>query len=297
MQLSVATANLYRQPFEQVLEIIAAAGFQNIELDLFWERKEWAVAQHLRDMPVQRVVRMVERSGLKISSIHDAGGVLEDERSTLGFINPTLDHYLGEMGYAPDCLVFHTPHIEGQPPAGWWQRISDEIVCSLEKYRQTCSFVCIENMPFFDGYFIPLTAPAELKAFVEANGLSVTLDTTHYAQIGTDIVDAARILGRSIRTIHLSDFSAGRTHVFPGEGELNLSGLFSVLDRDGLKAVTLESSLSLVDDPGREMRYNELVSRMAEARTRLERFLVAASQGMTAREAVERIQELARKLR
>jgi hypothetical protein len=37
---------LYSQPFEQALDIIAQAGFQNIELDLFWERKEWAVAQH-----------------------------------------------------------------------------------------------------------------------------------------------------------------------------------------------------------------------------------------------------------
>lgn len=275
MQFSAATANLYLQPFEQVLEIIAAAGFQNIELDLFWERKEWAVAQHLRDMPVQRVVRMVERSGLKISSIHDAGGVLEDERSTLGFINPMLDQHLGAMGYAPDCLVFHTPHIEGQPPAGWWEKISDEIVRSLEKYRRECSFVCIENMPFFNGYFVPLTTPAELKAFVETNGLNVTLDTTHYAQIGIDIVEAARILGKSIRTIHLSDFSAGRTHVFPGEGELDFSGFFGALDKDGLKAVTLECSLLSIDAPGHAMSYNELVSRLAEARKRLERFLAA----------------------
>jgi sugar phosphate isomerase/epimerase len=105
--------------------------------------------------------------------------------------------------------------------------------------------------------------------------LNVTFDTTHYAQIGTDIVAAARILGKSIRTIHLSDFSAGRTHLFPGEGELDFSGFFGALDKDDLKAVTLESSLSIVDNPGHEMSYNELVSRLAEARTRLERFLAA----------------------
>jgi sugar phosphate isomerase/epimerase len=38
MQLSIATANLFVQPFERALDIIADTGFQNIELDLFWER-------------------------------------------------------------------------------------------------------------------------------------------------------------------------------------------------------------------------------------------------------------------
>jgi len=274
MQLSIATANLYLQPFEQVLEIIAEAGFQNIELDLFWARKEWAMAQHLRDVPIKRVVKMVEQSGLRISSIHDGGGVLEDEHSTMGFLNPALDQYLSAMGYAPDCLVFHTPHIEGNPGVGWWERISGEIVRSLEKYRKACLFVAIENMPLFDGYFVPLTTPEELNAFVVENGLSATFDTTHYAQIGTDIVEAARKLGRNIKTIHLSDFIAGRTHVFIGDGELDLSGFFDVIDKKSLNAVTLESSLSSMDNPNQEMSYNELVSRMREARVRLERLVV-----------------------
>ncbi len=273
MQLSVATANLYLRPFEQVLDIIAEAGFQYIELDLFWARKEWAMAQHLRDVPVKRVVQLVEQSGLKISSIHDGGGVLENEHSTIGFINPTLDQYLSTMGYAPDCLVFHTPHVEGNPGIGWWQWISGEIVRSLEKYRKVCSFVTIENMPLLDGYFAPLTTPEELNAFVVENGLSVTFDTTHYAQIGTDIVEAARKLERNIKTIHLSDYIAGRTHVFIGEGELDLSGFFDVIDKESLNAVTLECSLSSMDNPTQEMNYNKVVGRLKEARIRLESLL------------------------
>ncbi|RPJ28500.1 MAG: sugar phosphate isomerase/epimerase [Chloroflexi bacterium] len=273
MQLSVATANLYLQSFEQALEIIAEAGFQNIELDLFWARKEWAMAQHLRDVPVKRAVELVEQSGLRISSIHDGGGVLEDQHSALGFVNPVLDQYLNEMGYAPNGLVFHTPHIEGHPDAGWWERISDEIVRSLEKYRMACSFVSIENMPLFDGYFVPLTTPEELNAFVAGNGLSATFDTTHYAQMGIDIVAAARKLRRNIKTIHLSDFMAGQSHVFIGEGELDFSGFFDVIDKESLNAVTLESSLSSMDNPHHEMSYNELVNRMREARIRLERLL------------------------
>ena len=273
MQFSVATANLYFQPFEQVLEIIADAGFQNIELDLFWERKAWGVAQHLRNISVKRAVQLVGQAGLKIGSIHDAGGVLEEDCSTRGFINPDLDQCLNEMSYAPDCLVFHTPHIEGNPGAGWWEQISDQIACSLEKYRKTCSFLCIENMPLFDGYYVPLVTPEALNTFVLQNNLSVTFDTTHYAQIGIDIVNAARILRRQIKTIHLSDFKAGRSHVFIGEGELDLRGFFDVIDKESLNAVTLECSLGSIDYPAHEMHYNERVIRMSEARERMERLL------------------------
>jgi sugar phosphate isomerase/epimerase len=271
MQLSVATANLYMHPFEQALGIIAEAGFHNIELDLFWERKQWAVAQHLRTMPVERVIQLVEQSGLRITSIHDGGGVLEGRHSTLGFINPVLDRYLDAIGYAPECLVFHTPHIEGNPGFEWWQRISDQIVQALEKYRQA-SALTIENMPEFDGYFVPLITPGALKDFVTANGLGVTFDTTHYAQIGTDIVSAARELGSTIKTVHLSDFIAGRAHVFIGEGVLDLPGFFSVLDKTCLSAVTLECSLSS-GDPHQSQSLSWLVNRMRAARIRLEQLL------------------------
>ncbi len=273
MQFSVASANLFDQPFEQALQIIAEAGFRNIELDLFWTRKEWAMAQHLKDVPVKSVIKSIQGAGLRISSIHDGGGVLENEISITGFINPALDQYLSEMGYAPDCLVFHTPHIEGNPGMEWWGRFSGEIVRALEKYRKACSFITIENMPFFDGYFVPLTTPEELNAFVSENGLSVTFDTTHYAQIGIDIVQAARILGRDIKTIHLSDFKAGSLHAFIGEGELDLAGFFGVIDRENLNAITLECTLSSMDSPEHKMDCNELINRLKEARIKLEHLL------------------------
>ncbi|HET9280038.1 MAG TPA: TIM barrel protein, partial [Flavitalea sp.] len=136
-----------------------------------------------------------------------------------------------------------------------------------------CCFICIENMPLFDGYFVPLVTPEALNDFVRRDGLNVTLDTTHYAQIGIDILEAARILGRNIKTIHLSDFKDGRSHVFIGEGELDLQGFFDVIDIEHINAVTLECSLTSINDPNHEMNYNELISRLKEAKTRIERLL------------------------
>ena len=54
MLISVATATFYFLPFEQALDIIAAAGFDYIELDLYWEKGRWAMAQHLKDLRVRK---------------------------------------------------------------------------------------------------------------------------------------------------------------------------------------------------------------------------------------------------
>jgi len=273
MLLSVATANLFFRPFENVVDVIAEAGFQNIELDLYWERKTWAMAQHLKDVPAKQVIHWVEQCGLKVSSIHDGGGVLAGANSIRGYINPNLDDYLQAMGYAPECLVFHTPHVEGDPGPGWWERTTGQITGALEPYRKAGTWVTVENMPFFAGYFVPLTMPETLYAFAVAHGLNVTLDTTHYAQIGTDIVAAGRILQDRIKTVHLSDFIAGRSHVFIGEGVLDLAGFFQVIGQEQLNAVTLECSLSSPDRPAQEMGYDELVARMRAARAKVQELL------------------------
>jgi sugar phosphate isomerase/epimerase len=273
MQISFSTANLYLRPFEEVVDMIAAAGFANIELDLFWERKEWAMAQHLKDVPVKRVVKLVEQAGLHVSSIHDGGGVLEEPGSIRGFINPSLDDYLDALGYVPEALVFHTPHIEGEHRNGWWPRIASDIVSALELYRRLCDCVTIENMPIFPGYTVPLITPEELNDFARQYGLGITFDTVHYAQIDIDINEAARKLAGQIRTIHLSDYLAGRTHVFIGEGKLDFPAFFTQLDPAALQAVTLECSIPAAGQNQQEMSRVNLVDRMRTAHLRLQCWL------------------------
>ena len=151
MIINAATATYFNNPFEQALEIIAGAGFEFVELDLFWERKHWAMAQHLRGYAPRDVVRLIERSGLKVGSIHDGGGVLEEPGSIRGYINPQLTAYLDCLGYAPACIVFHTPHIEGSLDGAWWQGFSGRVIAALDAFRESCRLVTIENMPGFEG--------------------------------------------------------------------------------------------------------------------------------------------------
>lgn len=270
MLISVATANYYTLPFERTLEIIALSGMRHIELDLFWERKHWAMAQHLRGYAPRDVVRLVKAAGLTVASIHDGGGVIEEPADVRGFINPRLAETLDALGYAPGCLVFHTPHIEGRQDGAWWASFVPRAIAALEAWRGAGSLLTIENMPFFDGYTVPLSTPEELLAFARQADLGVTLDTTHYAQIGEDIVRAAWVLRGRVNTIHLSDFVDGASHVFPGYGALNFAAFFNALDVSTLHSVTLECAPGRPGEDPREMSTAALAKRLQEVKHQVE---------------------------
>ena len=276
MQTSIATANFYFLPFRQTLEIIAEAGFEHIELDLYWERGQWAVAQHLKGSAVHEVVDLISRAGLKVASIHDAGGVVDNAHSIQGFVNLHLEEYLDQLGYAPGCIVFHTPHIEGPYNQRWWQTIADKIAEAAESYRGSETSVTLENTPLFDGYYVPLTTPQELLAFVAPNELGITLDTTHYAQIGVDVVQAAGVLQKKITTIHLSDFVAGQAHVFIGDGELDFTSLFRVIELSALHSITLECSVGFLGENPLGLSHTKMVDRLKIAMSRLQGWLEEA---------------------
>jgi sugar phosphate isomerase/epimerase len=275
MLVSVATANYYYLPFDRTLEIIAEAGFDSIELDLYWARGAWAMAQHLKGLDVRDVIRLVHRSGLKVSSIHDGGGVIEDAGTTQGFVNPLLAACLDALGYAPGCIVFHTPHIEGDYGLEWWQTIAPQVVRVAECYMSDQTSVTLENMPPFAGYYIPLTSPQELIAFVSENSLGVTLDTTHYAHMGVDIVDAARVLKARIRTIHLSDYVEDKPHVFIGDGILDLGRFMRTLDVAALQSITIECSAGSLEENVIEMDQTQMVNTLKLARDRLSSWIEA----------------------
>jgi sugar phosphate isomerase/epimerase len=266
---SVATANFYFMPFDETVDLIAEAGFQFAELDLYWEGGKWSMAQHLKGVTARQAVDAVHRAGLRVSSIHDGGGMLEAPDSCRGYINPMLDEFLDQPGYAPECIVFHTPHIQGFLDSMWWQQLSDRIVQALEAYRSRCRFVTIENMPPIEGYSVPLLTPQALAHFARQNHLGVTIDTTHYAQMGVDIVEAAQVLKGLARSVHLSDFIDGRSHVLIGEGGLDLAGFIRAIDKSGVSIVTLECSLvnSVYGDRA------EILSRLKLAKERMELWL------------------------
>ncbi|MHB1356894.1 MAG: sugar phosphate isomerase/epimerase family protein [Anaerolineae bacterium] len=273
MHISIATANFYYLPFDNALDIIAGAGYTEVELALYWERGRWAMAQHLRDISAQQTARAIAQAGLHVSSIHDGGGVLHAAHTIEGFINPQLDALLDELGYAPQTIVLHSPHVEGSYDQTWWYSIADTIARAALRYQSPETAVTLENMPPFSGFTMSLLTPRELHDYAAEYGLGVTLDTTHYAQMGTDIVEAAHCLGDRVRTIHLSDYQDGRTHLFPGDGVLDFPGFFKALTFSNLQAITLECSAGFKDEDVRQLDRTAMTSRLRLAGERLRGWL------------------------
>jgi sugar phosphate isomerase/epimerase len=273
LNISLAAATLYFLPFPETLEIASAAGFSSIELDLYWRGSEWVMAQHLQDISPKQAVGWIHQSGLKVASIHDGGGLLQKPGSTKGYINPSLLRFLDELGYDPELIAFHTPHIAAPQSSGWWDKIRPAILQELEPYRGRAGYLTIENMPPIEGYSIPLLQPQALHEFATQHGLGVTLDTTHYAQMGQDIVEAAQILRTSVRSIHLSDYGSGSPHIFIGDGDLDFLRFFQVLGTSQLASIVVECKLSTALKSDQEMSKPELVERLRLALERLARLV------------------------
>jgi sugar phosphate isomerase/epimerase len=274
MILSVSTANYYFLPFEQALEIIAGAGFEYVELDLYWARKAWAMAQHLKGYTARETICAIKRAGLKIGSIHDGGGVLEYPDSIEGFINPQLREMVDvvgeEMGSLPGCVVFHTPHIEGKYDDAWWAGMAGRIAAATAAYQTSGTLVTIENMPdLFPGYTVSMRTPEALLDFTSRYGLGITLDTTHYAMSGMSILDAGHLLAKKVNTVHLSDYAAPQAHVFIGDGDLDLQSFLGSLDRSVLYSITLECSGAHPGEDVMGLTQAEQIERLVVAKERV----------------------------
>lgn len=112
MHISIATANLYYLPFYQALEIIADAGSPisnspstGSEAVGPWPSTcgMWARGRSSRRSSAPACASPASMMAVGSSTTH----------TIEGFVNPHLAATLDELGYAPENIVFHTPHIEG----------------------------------------------------------------------------------------------------------------------------------------------------------------------------------------
>jgi len=237
MVISISTANLYFIPFEKTLEIYKKAGFEYIELAGYWKGGEWEIAQHLKGMKPRDVIRLVRDYGLKISSFHDMGGVVEDGAESI--VSDLTYEYLEHYDFP--CLVFHAP-CKKNSNADWWSEYKSKAIADLQQFTAD-RLVCIENLFEINGYYMSLVPPEELYEFVDNANIYVNADITHFPQAKTDLLHAADVLGDKIRTVHLSDFKDGKVHLFPGDGALDFKGFFDRVNLNKLHAVTIECSL------------------------------------------------------
>lgn len=93
--------------------------------------------------------------------------------------------------------------------------------------------VGVENMPAK----IFLRFRLDFHAFNDLETLDrfphLTLDTTHLATWGLDVIEVYRRWRGRVIHVHLSNFSGGREHLLPSQGNVPLAGLLRLLGEDG----------------------------------------------------------------
>jgi len=261
MNTSISTANFYSTPFNETLQIIKSAGFDYIELAVYWKGGKWEIAQHLKNISVNDVLGMVEDSGLKISTLHDMGGLVENDSDSI--ISTSTYEYLEKSKKNIPCLVFHTP-MKKTTDKNWWDNYKSKTISDMNSIKGN-HIICIENLPFFDEYMVPLTDPKEMRVFVDEADIYVNVDTTHYGQCNIDLNHVAKQLKHRIKAIHISDFCDGKPHLYIGDGKLDFYNFSKLLDKKSLHAITIECGL-----PNGINEKHEIINKYKEARLKIE---------------------------
>jgi sugar phosphate isomerase/epimerase len=249
--LALSTGSLYTYGLDRVFGLAKEAGLDGIEVlvDGRWDTRQADYLKHLMDghgLPVvslhspfhlirvpgweqdpvwrlKRTVELAEILGARVVVVHPPLGWLRISLRVTGASN--------ERGF---WVGLPLPRFVGRSHARW---LCDE----LESFqRRTEVTIAVENMPRrqigplgFDLY--QMTRLETLKRFRH-----LTLDTTHLATHGMDIIQTYERLAGRVVHIHLSNYN-GREHRLPRDGYLPLADFLRRLAQDGYKGiVTLE---------------------------------------------------------
>jgi sugar phosphate isomerase/epimerase len=164
------------------------------------------------------------------------GGMIE--AGTESIVSELTYEYLNYYDFP--CIVFHTPY-KKDADKNWWVNYRYSVIKDLRALGNKM-LLCIENV-FPRGYYMPFAKPEDMLDFLNESNLYANIDTTHYAHDGIDIVNAAEVLRRRVKTIHISDYSDNKQHLFIGDGSLDFVSFFNKLDLNGLHSVTIECKI------------------------------------------------------
>jgi len=243
MLLSFSTGCLYCMPLDGVLRLAAEAGFEGVEL---------LIAPEVLGLGPRRVLSMVRQHGLEVGVVHR--GLMP--------IPGWKEHGAGMSRMVEFARAVESPTVVIHPPRRA-RAIDDPIV---ERFRRLVDgavkaagddvTIAIENLSLkrVEERQSPFSDLSVLRVFAEAHGLGLTLDTSHAATYGHDLLDVYRTFRERLRNVHLSDYRPGPAvvnnrlltnhfvqHQIPGTGVLPLERLLTAMAADGYSQnVTLE---------------------------------------------------------
>ncbi|HNS52236.1 MAG TPA: sugar phosphate isomerase/epimerase [Anaerolineae bacterium] len=264
--IAFSTGSLYTYGIGRVFDLAARAGFDGVEvlMDHRWDGRHPA---YLR--------RLSRDTGLPILAVH----------------NPFVPHVPGwpadplsrlrasaAVARAVDAplVVAHLPlrimalkvelfGVHRNPPLlplpfpmrdGEYRRLLLEGLPAFEAEEGVR--VGVENMPAkrFLGCRLDVHALNDLETLASLPHL--TLDTTHLATWGLDVVEVYRRWRERVIHVHLSNFSGGREHLLPSQGQVPVAGFLRLLSEDGYSgcvSVELHPEALEAEDEGKVLEH------------------------------------------
>lgn len=219
MEISISTGLYYKKNHNEILDIIKAAGYENIELFL---------NQAFIDLPVEEIREAIKSRGLNVSSIHLPLTFIAYDRdeSEKFWIEKGLE-YLKVLG--GNLLVTHFFYKKGDKESN-----NDDSHFENIKYytSRTENTICTENLPNIE-LDTKLKVQHELLEFLASNNCRMTFDTTHAASHEECIIEQYKKYRPFVKNIHLSDYADGNEHKVIGTGNLPIGELLSLLKLEG----------------------------------------------------------------
>lgn len=248
-----STASFFARPIGWTFGLAAESGFAGAEV---------MVTKDPASQDPGRIRALAVETGLEVGALH-APCLLVTRKI---WTTDPIAKVRRSVEVAADAGI---PVVVVHPPYRWQQAFRRWLVDELPTLEARSGVaVAVENMfPVRIGRR-SMTFHAD-HALEELEGLGhVTLDTSHAAVGGHDLVDVRRRFGERLRHVHLSD-NAGRgwdSHLPPGDGVLDLDGFLADLATTPYEgAVSLEVDLrpALAEGAG-------LADRMVAMRERTE---------------------------
>lgn len=255
-----ASAAFFARPLGDTFALLADAGFAGVEV---------MVTKDPASQDPRRMRELAAAYGLAIGAIH-APCLLITRRvwgtDPAGKIRRAIEV---AAGAGAPLVVVHPPYRWQRSSRRWLDEEMPEVA------ERAGIRVAVENM-------FPVRMGSRAVTFHANQDLDelegfpdLTMDTSHAAVAGHDLVDLRRRLDGRIRHVHLSD-NAGKgwdSHLPPGEGVLPIDAFLADLTAGGY-----DGAVSLEVDLRRHLTDGDRLKRvMVSMRERVERAVSAAS--------------------
>jgi sugar phosphate isomerase/epimerase len=243
--LALGTGSLHNYGLNRVWDFAAETGFDAVEvmIDAKWDTRQPA---YLRSL--------MAATGLPIAALHTPfrplAGYGDDYPAC---VRRTLE-LAGEVG--AQAVVAHPELANGTDYGHWLIKHYDEL------NKPGGPTLAVENMPLALVNKKPKYRTHTIDRIAQYPG--ITLDTTHFATAGVNILEAYEALRGAVRHVHLSDFAEGQEHRLPGRGVLPLDVFLLALAEAGYdRVITVEltpDALEAGDDDEVRARLRESVA-------------------------------------